>query len=330
MKMFSKIVAGLMLPLFVFAASLVAVAPAEAQVINSRVAVCDPANPIVCQIPSGSGAGILNCVFNSGLPSYTNAQTTQCQSTSGGAIYAAVAGNATAGADGLSNANIIYPFSANGAATQATLRTGLSVAPLVFNGTTWDRMAGNAAGGQFVQGPKAAGVAVGGNPVLMAGSDIFGSNAVRTLATDSVGDLFITATYQTSSGTAPGSPVLNSGLFDGTNQQRAFTCPNTAVVNVTAAATTQLVALSGATSIRVCAMALTISLAGTAKFVSGTGANCGTGTADITGAMTLAAGTPLAMGDGAGGSVLRAPASAALCLAAVTGNVTGFVTYAQF
>lgn len=118
-------------------------------------------------------------------------------------------------------------------------------------------------------------------------------------------------------------------LFNGATWDRAFTCSNTAVVNVTAGATTQLVALSGATQIRVCSLAITMSAAGTAKFVYGTGANCGTGTTDITGAMPLATGTPLAI-SGVQGSVLRGAASNALCLAAVTGNVTGFVTYAQF
>lgn len=119
-------------------------------------------------------------------------------------------------------------------------------------------------------------------------------------------------------------------LSNGTTYDREFTCANSAVVNVAAAATTQLVALSGSTVIRVCSFVISgDTLATTAKFVYGTGANCGSGTTDITGAMRLPDEGSIAISAG-NGSVFRGLAANALCLTAVTGAVTGFVTYAQY
>lgn len=106
-------------------------------------------------------------------------------------------------------------------------------------------------------------------------------------------------------------------------------CNQSAVVNVTAAATTQIVALSGTTRIRVCGFSVSMSAAGTAQWVQGTGANCGTGTANLTGVVTLATGTPWSVAAGQGAAFIGTP-GAALCLAAVTGNVTGFLNYAQY
>lgn len=118
-------------------------------------------------------------------------------------------------------------------------------------------------------------------------------------------------------------------VYNGTNFDRQFTCTNTAVVNVTSGNTTELVPLTASQTIRVCSFALTMSLAGTAQFVYGTGTNCGTSQQNITGAMTLGTTTPMTLSAG-NGSVFRTAAGNALCLAAVTGNVTGFVTYAKY
>lgn len=121
-----------------------------------------------------------------------------------------------------------------------------------------------------------------------------------------------------------------TGLFNGSTWDRAFTCTNSVVVNVTAAATTQLVALQASQVIRVCSFSVSMSAAGTAQFVYGTGSNCGTGTTNLTGVVTLATGTPWGLSAPEGGSLFRTASANALCLAAVTGNVTGFVTYAQY
>lgn len=118
-------------------------------------------------------------------------------------------------------------------------------------------------------------------------------------------------------------------LWNGSTWDRGFTCANTAQVSVTAGSTTQIVALSGTTVIRVCSFALSISLTGTAQFVSGTGSNCGTPTV-LTPAMALTTAVPWTMVGPTGSSVLRGTAGGELCIAAVTGNVTGFVNYAQY
>lgn len=204
-----------------------------------------------------------------------------------------------------------------------------------------------------VEGNVAAGTTDTGNPVKIGGVyntttptltagqrgdiQVNANGAVRSQvilnsATGADGQSNTIGFYQQSGTTGTPSFLLGSSSpynFNGTNWDRQFTCPNSAVVSATAGATTQIVALSGSTNIRVCSIVLTISASGTAQFVSGTGTNCATGTANLTGAMSLATATPLALSSG-NGSLLRAGASNALCLAAVTGNVTGFVTYAQY
>jgi hypothetical protein len=118
--------------------------------------------------------------------------------------------------------------------------------------------------------------------------------------------------------------------FGGTNWARDFTCSNSAVINVSAAATTQIVALASSQVIRVCSFVISgDTLATTATFVYGTGANCGTGTTSLTGAMRLQDEGNISA-TGMNGSLFRTAASNALCLTAATGAVTGFVTYAQY
>lgn len=81
--------------------------------------------------------------YSSALPALTNGQTDALQLTSGGALVAAVSGMPFSGIDALSNANLIYPVSGGTGGNQTTQRTGLVVAPSVFNGSTWDRQRGD-------------------------------------------------------------------------------------------------------------------------------------------------------------------------------------------
>jgi hypothetical protein len=119
-------------------------------------------------------------------------------------------------------------------------------------------------------------------------------------------------------------------VFNGTTWDRAFTCTSTVAVTA-AAGTTQIVALSGSTVVRVCSYSLSMAAAGagTVAFVYGTGANCGTGTTNISAAMPLAANQNMTA-SAANGSLLRGLAANALCLTVATNTVTGYVTYAQF
>lgn len=126
-----------------------------------------------------------------------------------------------------------------------------------------------------------------------------------------------------------GFPLIYPMIYNGATWDRSFYCNLTATVSVTAAATTQIIALSGTTKIRVCSFSVSMSAAGTAQWIQGTGANCGSTTANLTAATTLATGTPWTVAAGQG-AVFTGTAGNALCLAAVTGNVVGFVTYAQY
>lgn len=153
------------------------------------------------------------------------------------------------------------------------------------------------------------------NHVLGTDSDA-NSNALIAFAQNYTGSSGLLATVQ--------------HVFNGTSWDRALSCPNTAAVSVTAGNTTEIVALTASQVIRICSIVISTSLAGTAQFIYGTGTNCGTGTTNISGAINLATATPLAITAAGGGSLMRSASANAFCIAAVTGNVSGFITYAKF
>ncbi|MBF6570524.1 MAG: hypothetical protein IVW54_16780 [Candidatus Binataceae bacterium] len=115
--------------------------------------------------------------------------------------------------------------------------------------------------------------------------------------------------------------------FNGATWDRDFTCPLSAPITFTAASgSLQIVAASGATIVRICHISISSSAASNWTIQYGTGANCGTGTAALTGAYNNV--TTFAL-DFAG--TLRTPASQALCLnSSVAVTAGGVVTYAQF
>lgn len=110
------------------------------------------------------------------------------------------------------------------------------------------------------------------------------------------------------------------------------------IINITAATTTQLVALSGTTSIYVCGFTITVSQVAvtpnTIKFVYGTGASCGTGTTNLTGLFGdggITATLPLVI-TGFGSSIIIAPSGQALCATTAIGGSASFqgvLTYIQ-
>lgn len=98
-----------------------------------------------------------------------------------------------------------------------------------------------------------------------------------------------------------------------------------------AASTTQQVALQTGLSIYVCGYQLSqIATAGTVQWVYGTGANCVTGTTNLTGAMGVTASQPFTYGTG-GATVMKTPQSQELCITATGtgGTVSGIVTFIQ-
>jgi len=121
---------------------------------------------------------------------------------------------------------------------------------------------------------------------------------------------------------------------------RDFTVPNdpcqspgatksSAIVAITTATTTQLVALSGTKSVYVCGFNATVAAAQTLTFEYGTGSSCGTGTTALTGAFAPATGTPLNIGGGEA-TAITAPSGNALCVVSTTtGSTQGVLTYVQ-
>lgn len=106
-------------------------------------------------------------------------------------------------------------------------------------------------------------------------------------------------------------------------------CDSSAAISVSAAATTEIVALTTAKTIKVCSLVISgDTIATTAKFVYGTGTNCGTGTADITAAMRIQDEGNIAISGS--GVLFKALVSNALCLTAATGAVTGFLSYSKY
>lgn len=82
-------------------------------------------------------------------------------------------------------------------------------------------------------------------------------------------------------------------------------------------------------SIYVTSLALVPVATAVVTFSSGTGTNCGTGTAVLSGLMTFAAGQAISLGSGVG-ALLVVPSGADLCLTITTAGAPGFITFAQY
>lgn len=195
-----------------------------------------------------------------------------------------------------------------------------------------------AAASCFVQGAAAAGGAVAGFPVLIAGKD--GAGNAQDVATGTDGGVspasVSAATADGKSQTqlfpasAAGTQVYNSILpykFNGATWDQDFTCPNSATISFSAASgSLQLVGLVSGKIIRICHISFAASVASNFTFQYGTGSNCGTGTTSLSGAYNNISYFAFDFG-----GTLRTPASQEFCLnssVAITGG--GTVTYAQF
>jgi len=118
--------------------------------------------------------------------------------------------------------------------------------------------------------------------------------------------------------------------------QSANTTKTSTVVNVTTATTT-LIATSTGNGVSICGFSMTISqvvtTANTLKFVRGTGATCGTGTADLTGAYGtggVTAAAPLVLAVSGAGTLFKSTGSENICVTTTIGAsaaFTGVVTY---
>jgi hypothetical protein len=104
---------------------------------------------------------------------------------------------------------------------------------------------------------------------------------------------------------------------------------NSIAITGTVATATVIVTGVAGKSIYVTSVAVVPVATSVVTFTSGTGAACGTGTANVTGAMTFAAGQTLIVGHGYG-AVWALPAGASLCVTIATAAAPGSLSYSQF
>ena len=116
----------------------------------------------------------------------------------------------------------------------------------------------------------------------------------------------------------------------------SFSVSGSVLINAAAAATTAIVANQSASTIYVCGFTLSQGAAGTFQFIAGTGATCGTGTTNLTGAIPMAANTPISYG-GSGKTIFRTTEGGMaggqrLCITTTGAGATaiGVLTYVQF
>lgn len=203
------------------------------------------------------------------------------------------------------------------------------------NGSTTATISGNVA----VVGPDANGAVSTTAPVQIAGNDgtdvrrvrldtagltPVGTSAAMVDGTGNVATLFTTPTG-TNGSAYPGAFPFK---FNGSTWDRDFACTNQAAIVLTASGNTQIIAASGSTTIRICHFSLASDTVQNIKITRGTGTNCGTGTADITG---LYYGVTALAFDFTPAAAFRGAASGAICInQSVTGNAGGVVIYAQY
>jgi hypothetical protein len=143
----------------------------------------------------------------------------------------------------------------------------------------------------------------------------------------------VAAVGPAASGIAPGqNPIQTVGLGSGATGGLLYqptACDSSAPVSVNALNSGRIVLLAAGQSIHVCSFSLSISAAGRAIWIAGTGSTCGTGPVNLTGPLYIASGSTLALGSGHG-QLFKTPVGDSLCLSAFNGNVRGVVSYAVY
>lgn len=119
-------------------------------------------------------------------------------------------------------------------------------------------------------------------------------------------------------------------IVDGQGNGVPAVCPSVAQVSVTAGNTTKIITNVAGQRTYICAFVLTISTAGTAQITSGTGTNCGSSAAVLTPAFNIGTTLPFQYAPLNGTAAGPAATAFDVCVTAVTGNVTGMISYVQF
>ena len=125
--------------------------------------------------------------------------------------------------------------------------------------------------------------------------------------------------------------VTALGLGAASAQQSVMVPATTTQISLTGTvtATTQIIAGVASKSIYVTAIGLIPVATSVVTFVTGTGTNCGTGTANVTGAMTFGAGQTFNVGNG-NGALFVLPSGNSLCTTVATAVAPGYLSYSQF
>lgn len=106
-------------------------------------------------------------------------------------------------------------------------------------------------------------------------------------------------------------------------------CEQTAIINTAAAGPTQIIAAGLGQTVRICSLSVSSGTAEAIDFQQGTGANCGTSNAQLTGLYHAAVNTPVTQ-NFPGGGLISLPGSA-VCIHLSGANQTdGMITYSQY
>lgn len=142
------------------------------------------------------------------------------------------------------------------------------------------------------------------------------------------------AIFDGATGAAPPANVVYAGAVTsgatGGLLSGIVACDSHALLNMTTATTTEIVALTASQSIYVCSILVSSAGTSTVTVQRGTGTNCGTGTAAMSAGHELTAQVGYARGSGLG-TIMRGTASNALCITSSAAvNVHIDVSYAKF
>jgi hypothetical protein len=133
---------------------------------------------------------------------------------------------------------------------------------------------------------------------------------------------------------ATGSPAPTSaalaGAASGGNLASLIQANASVPINISTAATTQLVPASGSARIYVTAWDVVAGGVGTIKLEYGSGSNCATGATALTGAYTLTAYSSIAKGTGLAPIFVIPPGDALCAVTGAAAPMNGSVTYTQF
>ncbi|HEY6329417.1 MAG TPA: hypothetical protein VI756_08765 [Blastocatellia bacterium] len=258
---------------------------------------------------SGETGPLMQGAVVSSNPSYSNGNTDPLTITPDGFlnVYAGnqtLVGVASGAADAGNNIKM-------GAVYNAT-------APILSTGQRADLQT-NSHGGLIVD-PSAV------TSPISAASLPLPSNAAQ----ETGGNLAAIAAPVGATGSAVPSKAAYVGAVSSGNVTGVIQGDTTVSVAVSTATTTQLVALSSGKKIYVTSFSIIAAGTGNIQFEYGTGTNCGTGPAALTGNYNLTAQVGLAQGSGLG-PILVVPAGNALCvITSAAVGMAGHVTFTQF